>query len=102
MQVVPLQAVPNQTLQAQLGGQACTLNVYQLTYGLFIDVYVGSALVCAGVICENMTLVVRYAYLGFSGDLVFFDTQGDDDPVFSGFGSRFLLVYLAPSDLPEA
>lgn len=101
MQIVPTKAIPNQTLQVQLDSQPCTLNVYQLAYGLFIDVYVGNALVVAGVICENLNRIVRSLYLGFSGDLAFFDTQGTDDPVYTGLGARFQLVYLEESDLPS-
>lgn len=97
---VPVQALPNQTLQVQLDGQSCTLNIYQFQYGLFMDVYVGAALVVAGVVCENLNRIVRSIYLGFTGDFVFFDTQGTDDPVYTGLGARFLLVYLEESDLP--
>jgi hypothetical protein len=101
--VVPLQAVPNQTLQAELNSQACILNVYQTAYGLFMDLYVGNALVVCGVICENLNRIVRSRYLGFSGDLVFVDVQGmpQQDPVYTGLGSRFVLVYLPPETLPE-
>lgn len=98
MMAIPLRAVPNQTLQAQLGSQACTLNVRQLDYGLFIDVFAGGALIVAGVLAQNLNRIVRSA---FAGDLTFFDTQGEDDPVYTGFGTRFLLVYLAPEDLPR-
>ena len=100
MLVVPVQPLPNQTLQTQLNGQACTLNVYQQTYGLFVDLYVGATLIVGGVIAENLNRIVRSLYLGFSGDFVFLDTQGTADPVYTGLGSRFLLVYLDPSDLP--
>jgi hypothetical protein len=31
---------------------------------------------------------------------VWFDTQGASDPVYTGAGSRFQLVYLEPADLP--
>lgn len=103
MQVVPLQPVPNQTLQVQLGGQACVLNVYQLAYGLFMDVRVGNELVVPGVICENLNRIVRSLYLGFAGDFCFFDTQGGaspQDPIYTGLGGRFQLVYLEENDLP--
>lgn len=102
MQLIPIQAVPNQTLQVQLGGQACVVNVYQLAYGLFLDLYVGNSLIVAGVICQNLNRIVRSLYLGFSGDLCFFDEQGAEDPVYTGLGSRFQLVYLSPSDLGGA
>jgi hypothetical protein len=105
MQTVPLQPIPNQTLQIQLGGQACILNIYQTAFALFADVYVGNSLIVAGVICLNLNRIVRSLYLNFVGDLCFFDTvgaQNPQDPIFTGLGSRFQLVYLSPSDLDGA
>lgn len=99
MLVVPLQALPNQTFQIQLAGQPCTIDVYQLAFGLFVDLYVGGALVAGGVLAENLNRIVRYAYLGFAGDFVFNDTQGKDDPVYTGLGTRFELLYLEEADL---
>lgn len=102
MQVVALQPIPNQTLQAQLGGQACTINVQQMAYGLFMTLYVGSVLIVAGVICLNATLIVRSAYLGFSGDFEFLDTENltdPSDPVYTGLGSRFQLCYLSAAEV---
>jgi hypothetical protein len=92
-QIVPLQAVPNQTLQVQLDGQPCIINLYQTAYALFIDLYVGNSLIACGVICENLNRIVRYAYRGFVGDLAFVDTQGSTDPVYTGLGSRYQLLY---------
>lgn len=100
MQIVPLKPLPNQTVQVQLAEQACSLHVYQLTYGLFIDVYVNDALIIGGVICENLNRIVRSLYLGFVGDFIFGDTQGNSDPVYTGLGSRFMLAYLEEADLP--
>jgi hypothetical protein len=100
MQIVPIQAIPNQTLQAQLANQPCTLNIYQTAYGLFMDVLVNNEPIIFGVIAENLNRIVRSVYLGFIGDFVFFDTQGQTDPVYTGLGSRYLLIYLAESDLP--
>lgn len=101
MQIIPVQAVPNQTLQVQLGDQACTIDVFQNAYGLFVNLYVGDTLIIAGVIALNLNRIVRSAYLGFSGDICFGDTQGTTDPIFTGLGTRYLLAYLAPSDLPN-
>lgn len=102
--VVPLQAIPNQTLQVPLAGQACIVSVYQLTYGLFMDLWVGNSLIVCGVLAENLNRIVRSSYLGFVGDLVFVDTQSDDDPldpIYTGLGSRFQLVYLPEDTLPQ-
>ncbi len=100
MQIVPLKPLANQTVQCQLGGQACTLTIYQFAYGLFMDLYVGNSLIVAGVICENLNRIVRDLYLGFSGDLCFIDLQSEGDPVYTGLGTRYQLLYLEASDLP--
>ena len=75
--------MPNQTLQVQLANQPCQLNVYQFAFGLFMDVYVAGTLVIAGVLCQNLNRIVRSAYLGFSGDFAFVDTQGTTDPIYT-------------------
>ncbi len=100
--IVPIQPLPNQTFQVQLAGQACTINVYQLAYGLFMGLYVGNRLIVPSAICQNLNRVVRSAYLGFTGDFVFADLQGTDDPIYTGLGTRFLLIFgeLA-SDFPR-
>jgi hypothetical protein len=105
MQVVPLQAIPNQTLQVQLGNQACTLNIAQYQFGLFMTVYVGDTLIVASVICENFVRIIRSAYLGFVGDLAFFDTKGLSNPVYTGLGgsaAQYQLIYFTPEDLGES
>jgi hypothetical protein len=95
MLIIPLQPVPSQTLTVALAGQSCKLNVYQKSTGLFIDVYVNDALIIGGVVAENANRIVRDAYLGFIGDLAFFDQQAEGaDPDFTGLGSRWLLFYL--------
>lgn len=99
MQTIQAQAVPNQQMQCQLGTQSVTLIIAQTTYGLFMTVEVAGETIIAGVICENLNRIVRDAYLGFSGDFVWYDTQGADDPIYTGIGTRFALIYLSPSDL---
>lgn len=104
MQVIPIRPLQNQTLQVQLAQQAVALNIYQLAYGLFVDVYKDNALVIGGVIAQNLNRIVRDEYLGLIGDFVFFDTQtaaGEpgQDPVYTGLGDRYLLLYLEAADL---
>lgn len=94
MLVVPLQPVPDQVETVQLGGQSCRLRVFQMSTGLYADIYINDALVVGGVACLNANRLVRAAYLGFVGDLAFFDTQGSSDPDFTGLGDRFILMYL--------
>ena len=97
-QVIPLAATPNQTLKSVLGGQYCTIRLMTTSAGLLIDVLVNDSPVVQGVLCLDQNRLIRYAYLGFVGDLVFVDTQGSQDPEYSGLGSRYQLLYLSPGD----
>lgn len=99
MQIIPLSPIPSQSVAASLGGQSCRIKVYQKLYGLFCDVLVNEQLVIGGVICHNLCLIVRSAYLGFVGDLTFIDNQALNDPDYTGLGSRFSLAYLDPADV---
>ncbi|ACR29226.1 phage baseplate plug family protein [Burkholderia glumae] len=99
MQIIPLSAVPSQKLSVMLAQQNCQIAVYQTTTGLYLDLSINNAALRTGVLCRDRVLLVRFAYLGFVGDLAFFDTQGVDDPDYTGLGARFQLVYLEASDL---
>jgi hypothetical protein len=100
MQVVPVQAIPNQGLQVTLAGQQVALNIFQTNYGAYMSVFSNGSAVVQSVICQDVNRIVRDTYLGFQGDFCWFDTTGGgEDPVFTGFGSRFLLIYLEEADL---
>lgn len=99
MQTIAAQAIPNQQLQCQLAGQIVTLTIIQQNFGMFMTVEVGGDTIIAGVICLNLNRIVRDAYLGFLGDFIWYDSQGEDDPIYTGIGTRFQLIYLSQSDL---
>lgn len=96
---VPLTPVPSQTVTVQLSNQNCRINVYQKFYGIFVDLYVENVLIIGGVIAEDRNPIVRSKYLGFNGDLEFFDTVGTDDPEYSDLGTRYLLIYLTADEV---
>ena len=98
-QYIPLQQIPNQSILVQLNGQNCQINVYEKFFGLFLDLYVSNSLIIGGCLCLNLNRIVRSAYLGFIGDLGFWDTQGDSNPYYTGVGARFQLVYLTEAEL---
>ncbi len=110
MQIVPTLALPNQQITVTLANQNCRIDLYQMSYGLFCDLYVSNrifapgTLIIGGVICQAKNRIVRDAYLGFIGDLIFIDNDEGpnmpaEDPFFSGLGTRFSLAYLSVADL---
>lgn len=99
MQTIPLTVKPSVKMTILLGGQNCQIKVYQKTTGVYLDLSVNDAPIVSGVVCRDRVALVRDTYLGFIGDLSFFDTQGVSDPSSDGFGTRYQLVYLEASDL---
>ena len=61
---------------------------------LYCDLAINSVQVFAGMVCLNDTVIGNYPYLGFNGLLAFVDTQGSNDPDYTGLADRFMLLYL--------
>ena len=93
LRIIPLVPTPSQRLAVQLGSQSCRIDVRQRRTGLFVDLYIQDVPVFQGVKALDRCRLVRDAYLGFTGDLYFADTQGTDDPTYQGLGGRFLFVW---------
>ena len=97
---VPLAPVPSQTLSVILGVQNVNLSVYVESTGIYMDVVSNGATIATTRILRDGARVLQdEQYSGFVGDFVMVDTQGELDPVYTGLGSRFQLVYLEATDL---
>lgn len=99
MQQIVLQPVASQQTQVVLGGQSCSISVYVKNQCMFFDLAINGAQIAYAVQCKNLVSLVPTSYLGFTGWLVFFDTQGTSDPIYTGLGSRWVLLYLDEADL---
>lgn len=100
MQTIPLSAVPSQSLSVLLGGQKVEMTLRQRSTGLYADISLNGKQILAGILCQDRTRIVRRAYLGMKGDLVFVDQQGktDSDPTYDGLGSRYVLYWIEPGE----
>ena len=102
MQTLTLSAVPNQILKSLLSGQQTSINLYTLAdENLYMDVELNNKPVVTGVLVRNKVKIIRNTYFGFSGDFVIVDTQGSDEPVYSGLGTRWQLIYLLASEAQD-
>ena len=98
MQTVPLQPVPSQSTKVVLGGQNCQILVYQKPQGVFVDINADGVDISVGTIARDAVPLVSREYAGFSGNLLFIDSQGNADPSYDGLGDRFALVYLTAEE----
>jgi hypothetical protein len=98
--LIPIQPVPSQQLFCVLGGQNCSINIYYKTPGVFVDLNSNGVDICIACIALNaVPLDSCNAYDGFLGNLFFIDTQGSEDPQYTGFGTRWVLIYLTAAEL---
>ena len=98
MQEIPIQPVPSQITKVVLGAQNCQILIYQKPQGMFVDINADGVDISVGTIARDAVPLVCREYAGFSGNLVFIDTQGSADPVYDGLGSRYSLVYLTAEE----
>ncbi len=103
MQVIPLLANPNQSLQILLDNQAMSFRLYQRNSNLYIDIYKEDEPLCFGQKCVFGSSVIRFSQNLFKGSLHFIDMTAQHSPEYSSLGSRFYLIYLSENEaMPEA
>ena len=143
MLIIPVTAVPAQSLSIQLAGQSCGINLYSLqtpgdilapqtqyvrdSYGyiiydsfgnpmttqyfsttevqgypaLYMDLTVnGTSIINCRIVRNTVPILLDAKYYGVIGDFVVVDMFEDTDPVYTGLGTQYQLVYLEASDLP--
>lgn len=99
MMVVPLKAVSNQTLAVSLARQPAQIALRQNGSNIYFSLSVNnSPIVRTRIVRDRQRLLLDMAYKGFIGDFIVVDTQGADDPVYDGLGTRFVMYYLAAGE----
>ena len=67
---------------------------------LYADVSLGTTPIISCRIVRNLIpWLLDAKYYGFAGDFVMVDTLSDTDPVYTGLGSQYQLVYLSAADI---
>lgn len=99
MRTVSVLPKKSQTISVNLSGQQCTIRLIQRISCIYMDFSVNGNIVAQGVPCLYGNKMIRYKYLGFSGDLVFLDNEGGDNPSWEGLGSRYPLYYIEESEI---
>jgi hypothetical protein len=90
---IPLRPVPSQAVNVILSGQPCTIELRELGGRQYLSLSVNGVVICRSVLVVNRSGIVRAAYTGFLGELAAVDTQGDESPRFTGWGTRWVLAF---------
>lgn len=90
---VQLNILPAQTFGVVLSGQECRISLYMRGEQLYFDLQKDNEYLYKGVICLDRKNLTPFKYKGFNGKLYFIDTQGTNNPEYSGFNERYVLIY---------
>lgn len=102
MQQIPLAPIPSQKFTVTLADQACSILVQAKAEGVFFDMVANGTQVASTTLALNAVQLLACGYTAFPGQIIFLDTQGNSDPEWQGFGSRYLLLYISPDDMVVA
>lgn len=96
--VIPLQQIANQTFSCILDGQSATIELETTDYGLYMTASYNGVSIASTRLCLDRTNINSAGYLGMPQALFFADLQGQSDPVWPGFGTRYVLCYGNPQN----
>lgn len=90
---IALTNIPSQTVTTTLSGKQARLWVRQLSSGLYVDVWLDETPFLMGALCLTGVPLIRNPASILPGELVFIDTEGNEDPDYTGLEKRWVLVY---------
>lgn len=97
-QIIPLAALALQQFTCVLDNQQAQFNLTTTDVGLFADIVYNGVSIAAGRLCLDRTNLNSSPYTGLPQGLFFVDLLGTSDPVYTGFGTRYLLLYGNPNE----
>lgn len=86
---IPLTSYPDQELQIDLGGQACTIRVFERAGFMYMDLTVRRTKILKGTLCQPTTPIIPRTVRGFSGQFYVIDDAA------ATAGSRSLRLFQA-------
>lgn len=91
---LPIDPVPNQQFFTNLGRSQCKITLRTIQGNTYFDLEESTlGVLCKGSLCVDRVNILRSPYLNFLGDFRFVDNEGEDAPHYSGFNTRWILVY---------
>jgi len=102
MQIIPLQAIPNQSLSVQLEDNTFDIAIHDCGDIISVTINVNNTPLITGQRAVNGFPILPYAYLEVNvGNFVFVSTNDSQDeyPDWRRFDTDLILVYASPAEL---
>lgn len=100
MNIIDLEATPNQSVTFAADGQQYNLTIRSVGDRVYMDVTMNGAVVATALKCLVGQIIMPYSYLegGVGGNFIFNTTSGND-PQYANFGSSDILLYASVAEL---
>lgn len=102
MQIIPLQALPNQSFSLQLGTINFDISIKTCSNIMAFDIAANNTPLVTGMRAVNGAPILPYAYLERNnGNFIFISASDafEDYPIWQRFGVDQILVYASPSEI---
>lgn len=102
MRIIPLQAIPNQSLSLQLDGINYDLRLHDCGNIMAVDIVVNNAALITGVRAVYGFPLIPYSYLEIGvGNFTFINALDNDNeyPYWDRFNTDQVLIYTSPQEL---
>lgn len=90
---IPIQPIPSQSISVLIEDQSFVFQTRELEGRQYASISLNGDVMCENVLLVNRSYIARCAYKGMQGDFFVLDTQGDEAPNYTGWGSRWLLAF---------
>lgn len=101
--VVPLQAIPNQTLTMQLNGSRVEIEVRAVREFMALTITRDGRALVSGMRAVAGSPVIPFDYLWAGwGNFIFTETREGEAPAWEAFGTTCVLVFSTAAEIAEA
>lgn len=90
---IPVQAIASQIIAVSINSQNCSITLRELNGRQYFSLSLNGASICDNVLMQSHSSIINAAYMGFIGEFLVLDLSGADAPNYTGWGSRWILVY---------
>jgi len=90
---IATQQVASQELATVVNGQACGISLREMDGKQYFSLTLNSVSLCKNVLIQHDTTLVNAPYSKLIGDFIVIDTQGVEPPQYTGWDSRWVLLY---------
>lgn len=101
-QIIPINSLPNQSLNVVVNNQNCTINLLSRNSHVFMDIFLNNVNIIYGRKL-SLTPVLPYEYMQseFDGNFIILNNDGNiiQDPAYNLFGKNQSLIYYTSADL---